>query len=116
MIKTRIAAAAAIFAFGFAGLGAAVVTIAAPAHADTETVKVDGTTMAGTAGPAVEDADQIPNALEGATRGPNVTAVPEPGIAAEMQHVPFPHDHAPHSDHQGQGHKGENEQPHHRMP
>jgi hypothetical protein len=111
MITTRIATAAAILTFGLAGLGGTVVAIAAPAHADTATItQVDGTSMTGTAGPAIEDADTIPNELEGATRGPNVTAVPAPGSAATQQHVPFPHNPAPHSDHEGQGHKGSNEQ------
>lgn len=116
MIKTRIAGAAAILAFGLAGLGGTVVAMAAPALADTGTVRVDGTTMTGTAGPAVEDADRIPDALESATRGPNVSLVPAPGSAATMEHVPFPHNPAPHGEHEGQGHKGSNEQPRHRMP
>jgi hypothetical protein len=111
MITTRIATAAAILTFGLAGLGGAVVAIAAPAHADTATTThVDGTPMTGTAGPAVEDAGQITNELESATRGPNVAAVPAPGSAATQQHVPFPHNPAPHGDHDGQGHKGSNEQ------
>ena len=110
MITTRIATAAAILTFGLAGLGGAVVAIAAPAHADTTTtIQVDGTPMTGTAGPAVEDAATIPNELETATRGPNVTAVPAPGSAATGQHLAFPHDIAPHGDHAGQGHKGTNE-------
>ncbi|KAA0109867.1 hypothetical protein [Mycolicibacterium sp. P1-5] len=37
MIKNRIAAAAAIWAFGFAALGGIVVTMATPAHAETGT-------------------------------------------------------------------------------
>jgi hypothetical protein len=111
MITTRIATAAAILTFGLAGLGGTVVAIAEPAHADTATItQIDGTPMTGTAGPAVEDADTIPHELEDATTGPNVTAVPAPGSAATQQHVPFPHSSAPHSDHEGQGHKGSNEQ------
>jgi hypothetical protein len=111
MITTRIATAAAILTFGLTGLGATVVAIAAPAHADTATIThVDGTPMTGTAGPAVEDADTIPHELEDATRGPDVTAIPTPGSATTQQHVPFPHNAAPHSDHDGQGHKGSNEQ------
>jgi hypothetical protein len=110
MITTRIATAAAILTFGLAGLGGTLVAIAAPAHADTTTIThVDGTSMTGTAGPAVEDAATIPNALEDATRGPNVTAVPAPGTAATEQHAAFPHSTAPHGDHEGQGHKGSNE-------
>ena len=110
-ITTRIATAAALVAFGLAGLGGAVVAIAAPAHADTAiTTQVDGTSMTGTAGAAVQDADTIPHELEDATRGPNVSAVPAPGTAATQQHLPFPHDAAPHSEHNGQGHKGSNEQ------
>jgi hypothetical protein len=112
MIKTRIAGAAAILAFGLAGLGGTLVAIAAPAHADTDTVVVDGTSMIGTAGAAVQDADRIPNELEAATRGSDVTAVPAPGSAATEVHVAFPLNAAPHSDHDGQGHKGGNEQPH----
>ncbi|TPG34995.1 hypothetical protein [Mycolicibacterium hodleri] len=111
MITTRIATAAAILTFGLAGLCATVVAIAAPAHADTATItRVDGTPKTGTAGPAIEGADSIPHELESATRGPNVTAVPTPGSAATQQHVLFPHNPAPHSDHDGQGHKGSNEQ------
>ena len=111
MITTRIATAAAILTFGLTGLGATVVAIAAPAHADTATttIQVDGTPMTGTAGPAIGDADQITNALEAATRGPDVTPVPTPGGAAAEQHVLFPGEAAPHSDHNGQGHKGSNE-------
>ena len=111
MITTRIATAAAILTFGLAGLGGAVVAIAAPAHADTGTVvTVDGTQMTGTAGQAVDDAREIPEELAGATRGPDVTTVPTPGGAATQTHVPFPHNAAPHSDHDGQGHKGANNQ------
>ncbi len=113
MITTRIATAAAILTFGLAGLGGTVVAIAASAHADTATItQVDGTPMTGTAGPAVEDASTITHALEDATRGPNVTAVPAPGSANTQHHAPFPHDSAPHGDHEGQGHKGSNEQHH----
>jgi hypothetical protein len=111
MITTRIATAAALVAFGLAGLGGTLVAIAAPAHADTATTtEVDGTPMTGTAGSAVEDASTITNELQEATRGPNVAAVPAPGSAATVQHLPFPHDAAPHSEHSGQGHKGTNEQ------
>jgi hypothetical protein len=106
-ITRRIATAAAILSFGLAGLGAAVVAIAAPAHA-ADTIQVDGTSMTGTAGPAVQDAGQITNDLEAATRGPNVTAVPAPGSATTQTHVSFPGNPAPHSDHAGQGHKGSN--------
>jgi hypothetical protein len=110
MIATRIATAAAILGFGLAGLGGTLVAIAAPAHADTTTVThVDGTPMTGTAGHAVEDAGQITNELEGATRGPDVTAVPTPGSTATDAHVTFPGQTAPHGDHAGQGHKGSNE-------
>jgi len=112
LIATRIATAAAILSFGLAGLGATVAAIAAPAHADTVTIThVDGTAMTGTAGPAIEDADTIPHELEDATRGADVTIVPTPGSAATEAHIPFPHDAAPHSDHDGQGHKGTNDQP-----
>jgi hypothetical protein len=110
MITTRIATAAAILSFGLAGLGGAVVAIAAPAHADTATVtQIHGTAMTGTAGPAVQDASQIPDELADATRGPDVAAVPTPGSAATTVHTPFPHNPAPHSEHNGQGHKGSNE-------
>jgi hypothetical protein len=107
MITTRIATAAAILTFGLAGLGGTVVAIAAPAHADT--VHVDGTTMTGTAGPAVEDASRITDELQAATRGPNVTPVAAPGTAATQHHILFPHNPAPHSEHDGQGHKGSNQ-------
>ena len=111
MIKTRIASAAAIAAFGLAALSGTVVAIAAPANADTNSVvTVDGTSMSGTAGPAVADARSIPEQLAEATRGPDVAHVPAPGSAAVQDHTPFPHNPAPHSDHNGQGHKGSNEQ------
>ena len=110
MITTRIATAAAILTFGLAGLGGTVVAIAAPAHADTATItQVDGTSVTGTAGAAIEDAAAIPHALEDATRGHDVTAVPAPGTAATQAHIPFPHNPAPHSDHEGQGHGGSNQ-------
>ena len=110
MITTRIATATVFLAFGIAGLGGTVVAIAAPAHADTATItQVDGTSMTGTAGPAIEDAATIPHALEDATRGPNVSAVPTPGSATTQDHILFPDNPAPHSDHEGQGHKGSNE-------
>ncbi|WP_445170357.1 hypothetical protein ACTXG7_14165 [Mycolicibacterium sp. Dal123E01] len=112
MIKTRIATAATIFTFGFAGLAGAVVAVAAPAHADTTqvTVQVEGTSMTGTAGDAVEDARATTEQLNEATRGPDVAPVPSPGNAAGQDHVPFPNTPAPHSEHNGQGHKGLNEQ------
>jgi hypothetical protein len=111
LITSRIATAAALVAFGLAGLGGTLVAVAAPAHADTATItQVDGTSMTGTAGAAVQDADTIPHELEDATRGPSVTAVPAPGSAANQQHLPFPHQTAPHGEHEGQGHKGTNEQ------
>jgi hypothetical protein len=111
VIRTHIAAA--VLALGLAGLGGAVVAVAAPAHAETETVtRVDGTAMDGTAGPAVDDARQVPETLADATRGPEVSPVPAPGSAATQRHVPFPHNPAPHSEHNGQGHKGSNELPH----
>ena len=103
MITTRIATAAAMITFGLAGLGGTLVAVAAPAHAE-------GTSMTGTAVAAVQDAEAVTNELQGATRGPNVAAVPAPGSATTQQHVPFPHDAAPHSEHNGQGHKGSNEQ------
>lgn len=116
MIKTRIATAAAIAAFGLAALGGSVTAIAAPAHADSGSATVDGTHMAGTAGPAVEDARQIPEELADATRGPDVNPIPAPGSAATQKHVLFPHNPAPHSEHDGQGHKGENNNRHHPHP
>jgi predicted secreted Zn-dependent protease len=110
MITTRIATAVALLTFSLAGFGATVVAIAAPARAETTSVtQIHGTAMTGTAGPAIEDASQIPDELQDATRGPDVTAVPTPGSAATQQHLPFPHDAAPHSEHNGQGHKGTNE-------
>lgn len=116
MITTRIATAAALFTFGIASLGGAVVAIAAPAHADTDTTTVDGTAMIGTAGPAVEDAREIPAELEAATRGPDVAAVPAPGSAVTRVRLLFPDDAAPHSEHNGQGHKGSNELAHPHSP
>lgn len=110
MITARIATAATILTFGLAGLGGTVVALAGPAHADATTIThVDGTSMTGTAGPAIEDASTIADELQDATRGPNVASVPTPGSAATQQHVPFPLSPAPHSDHEGQGHKGSNE-------
>jgi hypothetical protein len=117
MIKTRIASAAAIFTFGLAGLAGTVVAIAAPAYADTQTtVAVDGTTMTGTAASAVEDAREVSEELAGATRGPDVSPVPAPGSAATRDHALFPGSPAPHSDHNGQGHKGGNDQPRSHAP
>ena len=110
MIKTRIATTAALFTFGLASLGGIVVAIAAPANADADTTTVDGTAMTGTAGEAVDDAREVPQELENATRGSGVTSVPAPGSAATGVHLPFPNNPAPHSDHDGQGHKGSNEQ------
>ena len=114
MIKTRIAAAAAIFSFGLAAVGGAVVAVAVPANAETPAaVQVDGTSMIGTAGQAVGDARMVSEELAGATRGPDVTPVSAPGSAATRDHTLFPHNPAPHSDHDGQGHKGSNQpQPH----
>ncbi|KAA0108705.1 hypothetical protein [Mycolicibacterium sp. P1-5] len=110
MIKSRVASAAAIFSFGIAALGGAVVAVAAPASADTQPiVQVEGTSMNGTAGQAVNDARMVPDELADATRGPHVAAVPAPGSAAAQEHTPFPHNAAPHSEHNGQGHKGSNE-------
>jgi hypothetical protein len=110
MIRTRIATTAALFTFGLASLGGIVVAIAAPANADAETTTtVDGTAMTGTASQAVDDARKVPNELEDATRGSDVTSVPTPGSASTGVHLPFPHNPAPHSDHEGQGHKGSNE-------
>lgn len=108
MIKTRIATAAAIAAFGLAALGGTMTAIAAPAYAETGADTVDGTHMTGTAGPAVDDAREVTDELQGATRGPNVSPVPAPGVAATQKHVLFPNNPAPHSEHDGQGHKGEN--------
>jgi hypothetical protein len=114
MSTTRFACAAAILTFGFTALGGTVLALAAPASAETEIVThVDGTAMDGTAGPAVDDARAIPEELADATRGPEVTPVPTPGGAATQRHDLFPHSPAPHSEHNGQGHKGSNEpQPH----
>ena len=110
MNKNRIAATAAFLTFGLASLGGIVVAIAAPANADADTTTVDGTTMTGTAGQAVDDAREIPDELADATRGSDVTSVPTPGSAATGVHLPFPNNPAPHSEHDGQGHKGSNEQ------
>jgi hypothetical protein len=119
MIKTRIASTAALFTFGLAALGGTVVAIAAPASADTGTTSSSSSqtsgdkvtpeeALPGTAGPADAEARQIPDELEGATRGPNAASVPAPGSAATAEHILFPHEAAPHSDHNGQGHKGSN--------
>ncbi len=116
MIKNRIATTAAFLTFGLASLGGVVVAIAAPANADTDTTTVDGTSMSGTAGQAVDDARQIPDELADATRGPDVTSVPAPGSTATGVHLPFPNTPAPHSEHNGQGHKGSNEAPNPRRP
>jgi hypothetical protein len=111
MIRTRLATTAALVTFGLASLGGIVVAIAAPANADTDTTTVDGTAMTGTAGQAVDDAREVPNELAEATRGADVTSVPTPGSAATGVHIAFPNDAAPHSEHNGQGHKGSNELP-----
>jgi hypothetical protein len=127
MIKTRIASAAALFTFGLAALGGTVVAIAAPANAETPTTTSSSSqtsgdkvtpdeTLPGTAGPADAEARQIPDALEDATRGPNVGDVPAPGSAATTEHVLFPHEPAPHSEHDGQGHKGSNDRPESHTP
>lgn len=113
MINTRIATTAALFTFGLASLGGIVVAVAAPAHADAgTTTTVDGTVMTGTAGQAVNDAREIPEELADATRGPDVASVPTPGSAATGVHIVFPNNPAPHSEHNGQGHKGSNELTH----
>ena len=124
MIKNRIASAAALFTFGFAALGGTVLAVAAPANADAGTTTTTSSsqtsgdkftpqeTLPGTAGPAVADAEQVSDELQAATRGPNVAPVPAPGTAATQEHVPFPHIAAPHSEHNGQGHKGGNNGPH----
>ncbi|MFC7673700.1 hypothetical protein ACFQWH_11500 [Mycolicibacterium sp. GCM10028919] len=109
MIRTRIVTTAALVAFGLASFGG--VAIAAPAQADTVTT-VDGTHMTGTAGQAVEDAREVPDEIEAATRGTNVSSVPAPGSAATQEHVAFPLNPAPHSEHNGQGKKGSNDMPH----
>jgi hypothetical protein len=110
MINTRIAGTAAVFTFGLAALGGTVAAIAASANAETDTTSAsDGTSMTGTAGPAVGDARRVSDELEDATRGPSSVHVPAPGSAATGVHVPFPH--TPHSPHEGQGHKGSNETP-----
>ena len=84
--------------------------IAAPANAETPaTSSSGGTSMTGTAGPAVAQARQVSDELQDATRGPNVVHVPAPGSAATREHVPFPQ--TPHNPHEGQGHKGSNEKP-----
>ncbi len=127
MIKNRIAGAAALFTFGFAALGGTVIAIAAPAnaHADTGATSTSQTSgnkvtptgdMTGTAASAVADAETVADELEDATRGPGVVDVPAPGTAATMEHVLFPHVAAPHSDHEGQGHKGSNNAPEARDP
>ena len=113
MIKTRIATTAALFTFGLASFGGIAIAIAAPANADAgTTTTVDGTAMTGTAGQAVDDAREVPAELEDATRGSDVTSVPTPGSAGTGVHIVFPNNPAPHSDHEGQGHKGSNELPH----
>lgn len=120
MTKTRIASAAALFTFGFAALGGTVLAVAAPANAETAATSSTSSqtsgdkvtpneTLPGTAGQAVADASEVSDELANATRGPNVAAVPAPGSAATTEHVPFPHNAAPHSEHNGQGHKGSNE-------
>jgi hypothetical protein len=116
MIKTRIAATAAFITFGLASFGGAIVAVAAPANADddavtTNSTTVYGTAMTGTAGQSVTDARQIPEELADATRGPDVNGVPAPGATATGVHLPFPNNPAPHSEHNGQGHKGSNEAP-----
>ena len=112
MIRTRIATTAALVTFGLASLGGIALAIAAPANADADTTAVDGTAMTGTAGQAVNDAREVPEELADATRGADVTSVPTPGSAATGAHLPFPNNPAPHSEHNGQGHKGSNELPH----
>jgi hypothetical protein len=72
--------------------------------------------MTGTAGPAVDDARAIPQQLEDAGRGADVTGVPTPGASATGRHLPFPYSPTPHSDHDGQGHKGANNQPNPQRP
>ena len=67
--------------------------------------------MTGTAAPAVADARKVSDELADATRGSDVVNVPAPGTAATAEHVLFPHQPAPHSEHEGQGHKGSNNGP-----
>ena len=115
MIKTRIATTAALITFALAALSGILIAIATPANADASTT-VDGTTMAGTAGQAVNDARAVAEELATATRGPDVARVRAPGGAATQLHVTFPYSAAPHSEHNGQGHKGSNEMPHAHRP
>ena len=68
--------------------------------------------MTGTAGQAVNDAREVPTELAEATRGADVASVPTPGSTATGVHIAFPNTPAPHSEHNGQGHKGSNELPH----
>jgi hypothetical protein len=126
MITTRIASAAALVTFGFAALGGTAVAIAAPASAETAATSSSSQNsgdkfspnenLPGTAGPAAADARQIPHELADATRGPDVANVPTPGSAATAEHVLFPHQPAPHSEHNGQGHKGSNNGAKHSTP
>ncbi len=115
MIKNRIAGAAALLTFGFAAFGGIAVAISAPAHADADTSSqtsgdmfAPGENFSGTAGAAVADAKEVSDDLQAATRGPNVSPVPAPGSAATQAHDVFPRQAAPHSEHNGQGHKGGN--------
>lgn len=93
MIKTRIASAAAVLTFGLAALGGTVVAIAAPANAETGTTSSSGSTStSGTASTSDKS---------GHDRAPAENKF-EPA-----KHESFPS--APHSPHEGHGHKGSNE-------
>ena len=83
MIRTRIAATAALITFGLAALGA---IFAAAAHADTE----NGTTMTGTAEQSVEHARTALDEQLDAARNGNSVNVPQPGSAQTQRHQAFP--------------------------
>ncbi|MUL67853.1 hypothetical protein BOO86_25500 [Mycobacterium sp. CBMA 234] len=100
MIKTNIASAAAVFAFGLTALSGAVVALAAPATADTQVTSPPSDTSA-------------PGTASKPAKGHQDAATPADVTAAGNRSEPTPHQlfpTKPHSPHEGQGHKGDREQ------
>lgn len=83
MIKTRIAATAAMFSFGIAAFSGIA---AATANADAE----GGTVMTPTAEQAVDNARTAYDQQLGAARNGNSVNVPAPGSAEAVRHQAFP--------------------------
>jgi hypothetical protein len=83
MIKTRLAATAALLTFGLAAFAG---ILAATAHADTD----GGTTMTPTAEQSIENARTAFDQQLDAARDGNTVNVPAPGSADNDRHQAFP--------------------------